>query len=54
MIFRRCLHNDLNRPRIISANKIREMEQILKEEGIEARAMTWQQLGFKVGLECIL
>ena len=52
------LHNDLNReetrgrPRIISANKVREMERILQEEGIEASAMTWQQLGFEVGLEC--
>ena len=52
------LNNDIireetrGRPRIISANKIREMERILQEEGIEARAMTWQQLGFEVGLEC--
>ncbi len=28
------------------------MERILQEEGIEARAMTWEQLGYEVGLEC--
>lgn len=32
--------------------KIREMERILQEEGIEARAMTREQLGYEVGLEC--
>lgn len=43
----RRLHNGLTReetrgrPRSISANKIREMDRILQEEGIEARAMTW-------------
>ena len=53
------LHNDPNRketrgrPRVISAEKLREMERILQEEGIEARAMTWEQLGYEVGLECI-
>ncbi len=28
------------------------MEQILQEKGIEACAMTWEQLGYEVGLEC--
>ena len=52
------LRNDPNReetrgrPRVISAEKLREMERILQEEGIEARAMTWEQLGYEVGLEC--
>lgn len=35
-----------------SADKIREMERILQKEGIEERAMTWEQLGYEVGLEC--
>ena len=37
---------------LISPKKIREMERILETEGIEARAYTWEQLGFEVGLEC--
>lgn len=28
------------------------MERILETEGIEARAYTWEQLGYEVGLEC--
>lgn len=54
----RRLHNDPNReetcgrPRIISAEKIREMERILQEKGIGARALTCEQLGYEVGLEC--
>ena len=28
------------------------MERILEEEGIEARSLTWQQLGYEVGLDC--
>ena len=32
--------------------KIREMERILEEGGFEARSLTWEQLGFEVGLEC--
>ena len=27
------------------------MERILENEGLEERALTWQQLGFEVGLE---
>jgi hypothetical protein len=27
------------------------MEQILENEGIEARGLTWQQLGTEVGLD---
>ena len=56
--FSRRLHNDPNkkescgRPRVISAEKLCEMKGILQEEGIGARAMTWEQLGYEVGLEC--
>ena len=32
--------------------KMYEMERILETEGIEARAYTWEQLGYEVGLEC--
>lgn len=28
------------------------MERILETEGMEARALTWSQLGYEVGLEC--
>lgn len=50
-------HNDPNqeetrgRNRIISPREVREMERVL-EEGIEGRALTWEQLGEEVGLEC--
>lgn len=37
---------------LITSQKIREMERILEEEGIEGRALTLQQLGYDVGLEC--
>ena len=40
------------RKQLISSVKIREMERILEEEGIEARSLTWQQLGYEVGLDC--
>ena len=36
---------------LIGPERIREKEQTLKTEGIEARTCTWEQLGFKVGLE---
>ena len=51
-------HNDpfteeaRGRKPLISSYYIREMERILQEEGISARALTWQQLGYEVGLEC--
>ncbi len=54
----RRLHNNPSleesrgRRRLISAEKIREMKWILQEEGIEARAMTWEHLGYEVRLEC--
>lgn len=35
----------------ISPQKFREMERIL-EEGFEARALTWEQLGYEAGLDC--
>ena len=28
------------------------MERILETEGIEARALTWEQLDYEVGLDC--
>ena len=28
------------------------MEKILEEEGMEARGLTWEQLGYEVGLDC--
>ncbi|PQE31529.1 hmg box protein [Rutstroemia sp. NJR-2017a WRK4] len=38
-------------PRVIPPEKIREMEILLEEEGIEGRALTWEQLGTEVGLD---
>lgn len=38
-------------PTKITPKDIREMERILEEEGIEARALTWEQLGYEIGLE---
>lgn len=54
----RRLRNDPNQKEsrgrlcVINAEKLREMERILQEEGIESRAMTWELLGYEVGLEC--
>ena len=51
-------HNDSNqeetrgRKGLITPRKIREMERLLEEEGIETRALTWEQLGYEVGLDC--
>ena len=51
-------HNDSNqeetrgRKSLITSRKIREMERLLEEESIEARALTWEQLGYEVGLNC--
>lgn len=36
----------------VISQHIHQMEEILKEEGFEARALTWEQLGYEVGLEC--
>ncbi len=41
------------RKSLVSPEKIREMKQILEMEGIDARANTWEQLGYEVGLEYI-
>ena len=41
-----------DRKSLINPLKIREMQRLLKKEGIEARALTWQQLGYEVGLNC--
>lgn len=54
----RRLHNDsdqeepFGRRQLISTEKLREMEGILQGEGIEARALTWEQLRYEVGLSC--
>jgi len=51
-------HNDPDeeetrgRKGLITAKHIREMEKVLEEEGFEARALTWEQLGYEVGLDC--
>jgi len=51
-------HNDpeeeetRGRKGLITPKHIREMEKILEEEGFEARALTWEQLGFEMSLEC--
>ena len=36
---------------LVTPAKIREMERVLETEGMEARSLTWEQLGFEVGLE---
>jgi hypothetical protein len=36
---------------MITPQKLREMEEILENEGIEARGLTWEQLGTEVGLD---
>ena len=54
----RQLHNDLNQKKTyrrlyrISVEKLGEIEHILQEKAIEVRTMTWEQLGYEVGLEC--
>lgn len=51
-------HNDPSKEEIrgrkslVSLEEIGEMERILETEGIEARAYTWEQLGYELGLEC--
>ena len=40
------------RKAIVTPQKNRGMERIIEEEGFEARALTWAQLGYEVGLEC--
>ena len=40
------------RKSIISLAQIREMEKILKKEGMEARRLTWKQLGYEIRLDC--
>ncbi len=41
----------LGRKSLISPEKIRELEQVLETEGIEARFYIWDQLGFEGGLK---
>jgi len=45
------MHNPSHHPRTITPEKLREMEMILENEGIEARGLTWEQLGTEVGLD---
>ena len=40
------------RKAIVTPQKICGMERIIEEEGFEARALTWAELGYEVGLEC--
>ena len=40
------------RQSIVTPRHIREMERVLETEGMEARGLTWEQLGYEVGLEC--
>ena len=53
----RTLKNDPTRKEtrwrktLISPQEIHEMERILENQGLEGRALTWKQLGFKVGLD---
>lgn len=39
------------RPSKISIHQLREMERIVKEEGFEARQLTWQELAWEAGIE---
>ena len=54
------LHNDRiknetrGRKTVVTPAHIREMERIIEEEGIEARALTWAQLGYEVGLQAVI
>ncbi|KAI9662087.1 MAG: hypothetical protein M1829_006226 [Trizodia sp. TS-e1964] len=40
------------RKSVISKEKIAEVDHLLETEGIEGRALTWEQLGMSVGLDC--
>ncbi|KAI9883088.1 MAG: hypothetical protein M1823_005142 [Watsoniomyces obsoletus] len=50
-------HNDPDPPEtrgpksIITSSQIKEIEHILETEGVNARALTWEQLGFEAGVE---
>lgn len=37
---------------VIFSQQIREMERVLETEGMKARGLTWEQLGYEVRLEC--
>ncbi|KAF2033422.1 hypothetical protein EK21DRAFT_86230 [Setomelanomma holmii] len=39
------------RPRLISNWHLKEMDRIIKEDGFEARALSWHNLAYEVGLE---
>lgn len=36
---------------LVSPKEVREMEKILEEDGFNARALTWEQLGQEAGLD---
>ena len=39
------------RKSLVTSKDIREMERVLESEGFEVKALTWEQLGYEVGLE---
>ncbi|KAF1938272.1 hypothetical protein EJ02DRAFT_354942 [Clathrospora elynae] len=39
------------RPSKVTNWHLKEMDRIMKDEGLEARKLSWQELGFEVGLE---
>jgi len=43
--------NPRHPPRKVSWDDIEKMEKLLRQEGFEARQMTWEQLGSSIGLE---
>ncbi len=57
-IFARRRNNDseheetCGRKSLISNKDIRKMKRVLKSKNFEARALTWEQLGFEMSLKC--
>jgi hypothetical protein len=45
------LLNPRHQPHVIPAEKLQEIEEILEQEGLEGRGLTWEQLGSEVGLD---
>jgi hypothetical protein len=39
------------RPWLITNNQLKEMDRLIKEEGFEARQLSWLELGHEVGIE---
>jgi hypothetical protein len=46
-----AISDSCGRPKLISDEKIIEMDCLLQTEGIKARGLTWEQLGTEVGLD---